>query len=86
MDTISKNGKRALLTTREAAQYLALDADTLKNWRSLRKGPPFVRYKRFVRYIRDDLDRWVDEHCVNPAKILPAHAGRRTLRGSVASL
>ncbi len=49
----------ALLTTAQAAQYLALGQRTLENWRCRGDGPAFVRLGRVVRYRVLDLDAWL---------------------------
>ena len=56
----------ALLTSRQAAEYLGLTKRFLERRRLVRQGPPFVRIsKRCVRYRRSDLDEWIQKHvCV----------------------
>jgi excisionase family DNA binding protein len=50
-----------LLTTAEAAKYLRISIDTLKNWRRRKTGPPFKRVgDRLVAYRKADLDAWLD--------------------------
>jgi len=46
-------------TPAEAAEYLGVARQTLANWRSLGKGPRFVRRGRLVRYAWCDLDAWL---------------------------
>jgi hypothetical protein len=50
-----------LLTTGEAAEFLAVSPLTLKDWRkrSRRVGPDFIRVERCIRYSMQDLGRWV---------------------------
>ena len=48
-----------LLDTRQAALYLALSETTLISWRSLGRGPRFVRVGRAVRYRQADLDAFI---------------------------
>lgn len=50
----------ALLTTAEAAQYLGLAKSTLQNQRSAGVGVPFRRIGRAVRYVRAELDEFID--------------------------
>ena len=40
---------------------------TLANWRSQRKGPPFVRLGKRVAYRGRDLNRWIEAQTVQPA-------------------
>jgi hypothetical protein len=47
------------LNTQEAAAWLGIKANTLKEWRSDQKGPVFVKYSSgCVRYWLDDLIQW----------------------------
>jgi excisionase family DNA binding protein len=48
-----------ILRTVEAAQYLNVRKSTLEAWRHYGGGPPFVRYKRAVRYRRSDLEKFL---------------------------
>ena len=50
-----------LITTDRAADFLSLSKSTLEHWRTVRKGPPFVRVgPRCIRYRRADLDAWLN--------------------------
>ena len=49
----------ALLSTRDAAAYLALSPRTLEKWRTRGVGPAYSRIGRRVVYRRDDLDKFV---------------------------
>lgn len=51
-----------LLPTPEAASYLRLSPRTLENWRVRGRGPRYVKLGDQVRYVRGDLDAWVDEN------------------------
>lgn len=74
----------ALLTVRDAANYLGISESTLYVWRHRRIGPPSFRLgpRGRVMYRRTALDEWVDEQeasdsrsnaALNPL----AHATRR---------
>lgn len=53
---------RGSLTTDEAARYLEVSAVTLKRWRAIRTGPPYLRVgQRKIRYRVEDLDSWLRE-------------------------
>jgi hypothetical protein len=54
----------ALLTAREVAASGGPATKTLANWRSLRKGPTFVRHGRFIRYPRGAYLDWLRSHQV----------------------
>jgi len=42
----------------EAALYLNIAANTLRNWRAQKTGPTYHKAGRSVRYDRADLDAW----------------------------
>ena len=50
----------AVLTTRQAAQYLGLAVSTLNKWRCHGGGPEFLKLGRAVRYRQDDLDAFLE--------------------------
>ena len=53
---------QSLLSTSQAAHYLACSIDTLKRWRRQDCGPKYVRLgaRKLVRYIARDLDIFID--------------------------
>jgi predicted DNA-binding transcriptional regulator AlpA len=54
-----------LLTADDIAQITGLSTETLAQWRSQRRGIPFVKLSRnVVRYRQVDLDRWLQERIV----------------------
>ena len=54
-----------LLTAEDVAQITGLSTETLAQWRSQRRGIPFVKISRnCVRYRQADLDRWLEERIV----------------------
>ena len=48
-----------LLNSHDAAHYLDMHEGTLKNWRVQGIGPTYVRVGRNVRYLKTDLDGWL---------------------------
>jgi hypothetical protein len=50
-----------LLTPHEAASLLKKSTATLACWRSRRRGPPYSRIEKTIRYKLGDLRRYVDE-------------------------
>ena len=55
----------ALMTTREAANLLGKQAQTLRLWRLKGVGPRYIRFggpKGRVGYSDEDLKRWIAEH------------------------
>lgn len=51
-----------LLTTKQAAQYLCLEPQTLEVWRGRGKGPAFVKIGALVRYERLELDAFIERN------------------------
>ena len=65
-----------LLTTDQVAEVTGPSVETLAQWRSQRRGIPFVKISRnCVRYRPADLDRWLEERIV-PVENGPTHARR----------
>ena len=55
----------SLLRAEDVAAITGLSIETLAQWRSQRRGIPFVKLSRnCVRYRQSDLDRWVNERIV----------------------
>lgn len=51
-----------LLDEKETAAVLKCGIATLRNWRTLKKGPPFVKIgERMVRYRRADLAAFIGQ-------------------------
>jgi len=67
-----------LLTAEDVAQITGLSTETLAQWRSQRRGIPFIKISRnCVRYRQCDLDAWLTERIVRVEQD-PSIAGRRT--------
>jgi hypothetical protein len=49
----------------QAANYLNLAKQTLRNWRLLSKGPAYSRAGRAIRYSVDDLRAFMDQNRVS---------------------
>lgn len=54
------------ITAHQAAEILELDLGTLAKWRWLRKGPPFYKRGRVVRYLEDEVREWMRYGRVEP--------------------
>lgn len=62
---ISSTPSARLLTTEDVAAITGLSTETLAQWRSQRRGIPFVKISRnVVRYRQGDLDSWLNERIV----------------------
>ena len=58
------NGSR-LLTPEDVAEVTGLSPETLAQWRSQRRGIPFLKISRnCVRYRQHDLDIWLADRLV----------------------
>lgn len=54
-----------LLTPRQAADFLGVPESTLAQWRSQRRGPPYIKLEsRLVRYRLADLEAYLAGHAV----------------------
>jgi excisionase family DNA binding protein len=54
-----------LLKTEEVAELTGLSVETLAQWRSQKRGIPYVKISRnCVRYRQSDLDSWLVERTV----------------------
>lgn len=62
------------LKSRDAAAYLGVAVLTLEKWRVYGHGPVFTRIGRFVRYDRQELDRFMTQHrseCKDSLRTIP---------------
>ena len=50
-----------------AAEYIGCAPSTLRNWTSQRRVP-YRKVGRLTRFVKEDLDRWLDTHCVPAAQ------------------
>jgi predicted DNA-binding transcriptional regulator AlpA len=72
---MSRNAR--LLDTDESAKLLGCSPAALTKFRTQRRGPPFVRVGRLIRYRPLDLVRWVKSQRVLP-KQTASNEGNRT--------
>lgn len=57
-----------MLNEKQAAQYLGLSVRTLQGYRCQMRPPAWIKLGRAVRYLRSDLDRFLNSNRVEPAK------------------
>ena len=50
----------------EAMRLIATEG-SLRQWRHEGKGPPFTKFGHRILYFGRDLNRWLDDHRVEPA-------------------
>jgi chromatin segregation and condensation protein Rec8/ScpA/Scc1 (kleisin family) len=55
------------LNDREAAKFLRLSPQTLRNWRSQCRGPVYIRAGRRILYSIDDLKQFMANNRVEAA-------------------
>jgi len=55
------------LSERPAAQFLDLAVQTLRNYRSQKKGPPYLKIGSRVVYLIKDLEEFQRAHRIVPA-------------------
>jgi len=59
-----------VLTKEEVAAVCRVDAKTIQWW-TRRRTMPFVKIGRTIRYIEEDINRWVEKQ-----RVLPVTNGR----------
>jgi len=57
---------RRYVDDRTAANFIGWTAEHLRNLRARRKGPPWVKNGRSVRYDVSDLEAWMEARKVRP--------------------
>lgn len=53
---------------KEAARRLGVSVQTLRNWRSMGRGPAYYKFGRAVRYADKDIAAYVAEHRIETAR------------------
>jgi Helix-turn-helix domain len=67
--TISPHGVFTLIDTRELAKLLKIHPVQACRLRRRKKGPPFVRVGGAIRYLVDDVNRWLAENAENRSTV-----------------
>lgn len=66
-----------LLRAEDVAELTGLSVETLAQWRSQKKGIPYLKISHnCVRYRQCDLDGWLSERIVRTDQDSPARRGR----------
>jgi predicted DNA-binding transcriptional regulator AlpA len=53
---------KAVMTEEELSREWDLSTSTLRQWRASGQGPAYVKMGRLVRYLRADVEVWIDAH------------------------
>ncbi len=53
-------------TEKEVGTYLGVTVRTVRNWTSRRRIPHVKLANGQVRFLKDDIDRWIKKHAVKP--------------------
>ena len=56
----------SLLTTEVTAEFLSMSEGTLRWWRSIGRGPQFIKCGGAVRYRLEDLEAWLNANTIKP--------------------
>lgn len=64
------NERKKLMNVREAAEYLAIQPNTLRIWKCTgRYSIPYVRVGRLIKYYQADLDAFLERRRVEPIEV-----------------
>lgn len=58
--------QKEYINEKDAARFLGLCVQTLRNWRGLGKGPKYAKIGRCVRYQLSDLKAYAEARTTNP--------------------
>ena len=67
----------SLLTTQVTAEFLSMSEGTLRWWRSIGRGPQFIRCGKAVRYRVGDLEAWIDANTIKPENNKGVHTATK---------
>ncbi len=68
--------KDRYLTAKEASELTGMNPATLANQRSARRGIPFIKVGRSIRYRMTDILAFMDGHRIDPEKLWSRGRGR----------
>jgi predicted DNA-binding transcriptional regulator AlpA len=69
--TTASNTLESLLTEHDVVRITRLSLASIRRWRLLRQGPPFVKLGAAVRYRPGDLNSWLASRPTGGAEIPP---------------
>jgi len=52
----------------KVAEIMDVAVQTLRNWRFQRRGPPYIKFGRSVRYNLNDIKQYITRHQIDPEK------------------
>jgi predicted DNA-binding transcriptional regulator AlpA len=58
---MKRKTRQRLLNEHEVAMSCSISVLTLRKWRSIKRGPKFVKISTLVRYRPEDVDAWIEE-------------------------
>lgn len=58
----------ANLDDHQAAARIGVSVSTMRRWRKVHSGPPYVKLDHHVRYRPADLDAWMAQRTVHPSR------------------
>jgi hypothetical protein len=71
-----------MLDERQAAERLTVAFWTMRNWRRLNKGPPYIKVGGHVRYRESDLQAFIEKRLHDPEGCLQT-SGKNVLGGAL---
>jgi predicted DNA-binding transcriptional regulator AlpA len=60
----SQKNETDLMTQDQVASWLQVSNRTLERWRDVRKGPKYRKIGGVVRYVRCEVQAWIDSQTV----------------------
>ena len=60
---------RQYVTENELSNITGIAVQTLRNWRHERRGFPYVKVGRSIRYELDEIDEYMQERKIKPGEI-----------------
>ena len=54
------------ITEEEVSEKTGLAVQTLRNWRHMRRGLPYVKIGRSIRYGEMEVEAYMKEHTIRP--------------------